>query len=72
MTLPGPPRQRSGFGALRERRLYEPRQTRFRYNGFSPQHGELIRKEAILRARQAEMLAQRRPFVVAPKQAAAL
>src|SRR6266404_3138862 len=31
-----------------------------------------IGKEAILRARQAEMFAQRRPFVVALKQAAAL
>jgi len=31
-----------------------------------------LRKEAIVRARQAEMFAQRRPFVVAPKQAAAL
>src|ERR1700693_3433985 len=31
-----------------------------------------IGKEAIPRARQAEMLAQGRPFVVAPKQAAAL
>jgi hypothetical protein len=30
-----------------------------------------LRKEAIVRARQAEMFAQRRPFVVAPKQAAA-
>ena len=37
-------------------------------------HGTVnsIGKEAIVRARQAEMFAQRRPFVVAPKQAAAL
>jgi hypothetical protein len=37
-------------------------------------HGTVnsIGKEAILRARQAEMFTQRRPFVVAPKQAAAL
>ena len=37
-------------------------------------HGTVnsIAKEAILGTRQAEMLAQRRPFVVAPKQATAL
>ena len=56
--------------ALRERRFYELRQTRLPSNGLA--HSALIGKEAVLRARQAEMLAQRRPFVVASKQVAAL
>ncbi len=43
-----------------------------RCNGFSPRQVNSIRKEAVVRARQTEMFAQRRPFVVAPKQSAAL
>src|SRR5258707_11052063 len=43
-----------------------------RDHGFSPRRVNSIGKEAILRARQAEMFAQRRPFVVAPKQATVL
>src|SRR5713101_2590496 len=64
-------RVRMSSGALPGRRLYEPQQTRFRCNGFSGTVNS-IGKETILRAGQAEMFAQHRPFVVAPKQAAAL
>ena len=64
-------RIRMSSGGLRERPPYE-QQTGFRCNGFLA-HGTVnsIGKEAIVRARQAEMFAQRRPFVVAPQQAAA-
>ena len=53
------------------RRRYEQRGA---FDSVDFAHGTVnsIGKEAIVRARQAEMFAQRRPFVVAPKQAAAL
>ena len=55
------------LGGPRQRRRYERERAfdaRFPVNS--------IGKEAILRARQAEMFAQRHPFVVAAKQAAML
>jgi hypothetical protein len=49
-----------------------PRSWAPRCNGFSPRQVNSVRKEAIARARQAEMFAERRPFIVAPKQATTL
>jgi len=60
------------LGGPPQRRLYEREQTCLRCEVSALDTVNSMGKEAILRAWQAEMFAQRHPFVVAAKQAAML